>query len=493
VALSLLIACIVMPSARAQDGANVPVIRLDARQVLIPTRVWAAVDNIDYEAVRLDARDFLLFEDEREQTVGNAALIRSGMLTISDNHGKQHSIALTPRGKWTNLDYEAKASYFPSMIYEIAYRPPESPEGSCHNIKIKVKPRSESGNRMTTAEAGPIPRGNHFLNPTLVIDRRSLLLYYRTQYCNLPHFATDPLSGTPVSERLESVANSDRAKDEGFSLGAVVLYDESNTSRVHIALDFPHLSTRTGIPGFQAALLGMFSRANGGVVARFSDSVDNGCPFIDEYKVDDVTRLLCGREFFYNHYETEAVLPPGDYNLRVAIDFGGALRRAEVPLHVRAPEKALAVSGIALCMRYFPHDQPLRGSQPPPDGIPTLPFELTPLVSNGIEFTPTGQTHFKKKDPLAAYFEIYEPLLASGENIHVQFEVRIIDAKTDEVKSDTGFESADGYVNQGKAVIPISQKIAIGELSAGAYQVQIRAKDSSGNSTAWRTTSFTRE
>ena len=97
---------------------------------------------------------------------------------------------------------------------------------------------------------------------------------------------------------------------------------------------------------------------------------------------------------------------------RVAIDFGGALRHAEVPVHIRVPEKALAVSGIALCMRYFPHDQPLRGSQPPPDGIPTLPFELAPLVSKGIEFTPTGKTHFTKKDPLAAYFEVYEPLLA---------------------------------------------------------------------------------
>ena len=75
----------------------------------------------------------------------------------------------------------------------------------------------------------------------------------------------------------------------------------------------------------------------------------------------------------------------------------------------------------------------------------------------------------------------------------MQFEMRVVDAKTGEVKSDSGFRPADGYVNQGKAVIPISQKIAIGELSPGAYQVQVRAKDSSGNSTDWRSASFTRE
>jgi hypothetical protein len=58
-------------------------------------------------------------------------------------------------GKWTNLDYVAGIDYDPLTIYLLAYRPPESPEGSCHTIKIKVNPKSESGDRMTTAQAGP--------------------------------------------------------------------------------------------------------------------------------------------------------------------------------------------------------------------------------------------------------------------------------------------------------------------------------------------------
>ena len=75
----------------------------------------------------------------------------------------------------------------------------------------------------------------------------------------------------------------------------------------------------------------------------------------------------------------------------------------------------------------------------------------------------------------------------------MQFEMRVVDAKTGEVKSDSGFRPADGYVNPGKAVIPISEKVAIDELGRGDYQVQVRAKDSSGNSTDWRSASFTRE
>ena len=99
---------------------------------------------------------------------------------------------------------------------------------------------------------------------------------------------------------------------------------------------------------------------------------------------------------------------------------------------------------------------------------------------------------------MAVYFEVYEPLfveepLNGGDNGHAQFEIRIIDAKMSAIKSDTGFRPADGFVNADSAVIPISAQIAIGKLGPGEYQVQVRAKDSAGAVTDWRSTSFTRE
>jgi hypothetical protein len=449
VALSFLAACFAAPKTDAQDGSNVPVIRVEAHQVLIPVFVTIKFDLAYCDARRLTSLDFHLFEDNKEQKVIDATLLLPyGTRLLADNQGYQFSYALTPRGEWTYLGYAALADHSPGTIYVIAYQPPESPEGSCHTIKVKVNPKSESGNKMTTVELGPLASGNSSRMFTEVADRRNLLLDYRTQYCNVLHAATDPLFGTQASERMESAANSDSAEVEGFYVRAVDFYDESNRSRERVALDFVNLSRQSGYPEFNVALLGMFNRTDGTSAVRFSDSAELGCRIEDS--AESASEILCGRDHFYNHYETEVDLPPGDYDLRVAIDFGGALRRAEVPVHIRTPDK-------------------------------------------GIDFTPTAETRFNKKDPLAAYFELYEPLLAGGGNVHVQFEMRVVDAKTGEVKSDTGFKPADEYLNPGKAVIPISQQVAIGELSPGDYRLQVRAMDSSGNSTDWRTTSFTRE
>jgi hypothetical protein len=156
VALSLLMTCIVMPSARAQDGANVPVIRLDARQVLIPISVIVKLPPLGYYgSTHLTSRDFRLFEDMNEQTIKDATLVRPyGTRLFADNQGYRFRRALTPRGEWTypgDLIWDSFA--FP--IYVLAYRPPESPEGSCHTIKIKVNRESESGERVTTVESGP--------------------------------------------------------------------------------------------------------------------------------------------------------------------------------------------------------------------------------------------------------------------------------------------------------------------------------------------------
>jgi hypothetical protein len=122
-----------------------------------------------------------------------------------------------------------------------------------------------------------------------------------------------------------------------------------------------------------------------------------------------------------------------------------------------------------------------------------MPFEFVPLVSKGIEFTPTGDTRFKKKEPMIAYFEVLEPLLAGTGPTRVQFQMRITDVKTGEVKSDTGLRPSDSYIQTGKTVIPIAEQIAIHELPSGTYRLEVQASDSAGKSTVWRAASFTIE
>ena len=494
------------PYAAAQESGDVPVIRVETEQVLVPTVVFSWVpESVPFrlygyfDVLHLTVRDFHLLADEREQRIDSAALVRPYQTDVArDNLGYQLSVSLTPRGEWTNLRV-SRHDLNPMVadpLYMIAYRPPPSPEGSCHRIKITVSPRDASGRKLTAAESPSALLGNVVLQPREEeVKRSKLLLRYRAEFCNIAHAASDPLFGNPVSAELENLATNDKADQEGFYLSSFDLFDESGAPRIHVALDFPQLSTQTGNPGFQASLLGIFNRTNGGLAARFSDSKWEGWFFPDK----DTSGNNEGLDYSYNHYETEVDLPPGDYDLHSAIDFGGALRRAEVPVTVPAPAQRLAVSGIALCRRYFEHNQIPTAPQLPPDGIRTMPIEMEPLVSKGIEFTPTGDTHFKKDDPMAAYFEVYEPLLVAGQllgdgpNVHAQFEMRVIDASTGAIKFDSGFRPADGFVRLDRAVIPISEQVAIGQLGPGEYRLQVRAMDSAGDTTDWRTTSFTRE
>jgi len=543
--LIFIAACIAaVPCAFAQGGDDVPTIRVETREVIIPTSVtawipersycpWAPASGpcgirllAGYDAVtHLAASDFHLFEDGKEQTITSAAVARPYSTPHQrDSLGYQQGAAATPNGEWKNLHSWPifVGDSLGSPVYSIAYKPPNSPDGSCHNIRITVDPKGPSGNRLTTAEFSGDSFGD-IVFPSKVekVKRSKLLLRYRTQYCNVAHASSDPLYGTPINKKLETLTTEDKTEKGDFVLSAFDLFDESEKSRIHVTLDFPDLSNRSDLPNesdlpdrsdlselsnksdllrIPVALTGEFIRADGTLAARFSDATSGieRCHF-PEHESAPGARLPCNRENFDNHYETEADLPPGDYSLRVAIDFGGVLRRAEVPVHVGVANHRLAVSGIALCRRYFKHDPIQSGPQLPADGIPTMPLELKPLVSKGIEFTPTGDTHFKANDPLAVYFEVFEPLLEDaqlqpgGGNVQVKFEMRVVNAKTGEVKSDSGFRPAGEFVNPGSSVIPVSQNITIGGLAPGEYQIQVRATDSTGAATDWRATTFTRE
>jgi hypothetical protein len=61
---------------------------------------------------------------------------------------------------------------------------------------------------------------------------------------------------------------------------------------------------------------------------------------------------------------------------------------------------------------------------------------------------------------------------------------------TGELKTDTGSRPTDSFIRSESPVIPISQQIAINELSKGTYRLEVHASDSAGNLTDWRATSF---
>ena len=103
VALSVITACVAASSVLAQNSESVPVIRVDARQVLIPTNVWARIEGMEREARHLATRDFRLFEDNKEQIINAATLLHPYWTPILvDNLDHQYNEAL-PRGEYGNI------------------------------------------------------------------------------------------------------------------------------------------------------------------------------------------------------------------------------------------------------------------------------------------------------------------------------------------------------------------------------------------------------
>ena len=284
---------------------------------------------------------------------------------------------------------------------------------------------------------------------------------------------------------MESVAISGKARESGLSLRATEFYDESGAPLVQLDADFPSIGSKAGIPSFSIVLLGMVYRNGDTLATRFSDTDEAGCLF--EQYADPRTLLskACG-DSIPNHYETRVHLTPGEYDLHFVLSYDGQLHRLYVPVSVKAyDDKHLSASGIALCRRFHQHWEP---TQTPT--VPTMPVELAPLVSKGTEFTPTGDARFKKKEPLTAYFELYEPLLTSTGAVNVQFQMKITDVNTGELKTDTGLRTADSFIRPGSRVIPIAEQIAIGELPPGAYRLEVQGSDSAGIHSEWQTTSF---
>jgi hypothetical protein len=119
-----------------------------------------------------------------------------------------------------------------------------------------------------------------------------------------------------------------------------------------------------------------------------------------------------------------------------------------------------------------------------PEAPGRVPGSYVPLVSKGIEITPTADMRFKKEEPLYAYFEVYEPQFAGQSATMVEAHLRILDANTGDVR--IGFEpvNAAPYIKAGSSVICIGREINLASLSNGSYRLEVQTTNSTGKSTA---------
>jgi hypothetical protein len=455
---------------------------VEAHQVLVPVFVFdkERVDappsqGWDEPIPGLTARDFHVLEDGVEQRIQDVTLERDHSWDVVDNF-TLHAVTLhaeysyTPRGIWSCPDQsQSPIRSHPLYRYLLAYAPPASAEGSCHQIKVKV-------------------------------DRPHAVVYARSAYCNTEHSPSDPLNGTPFGKEMERDLASAEAGKISLSLQTGIFLTDTDSVRVHIALEFPWKSLkhewRYQRLYATIGVMGMAYRKDGTVATRFSDQAC--CPSDDPHIIEGATSDQDFSAFdlvhIPNRYDTQIDLPPGEYDLRVVLSDGSKFGRVEVPLTVDQYDRTqLAVSSVVLCKRF--HEV---GAVSPKDTAQLLAQympQYVPLVSKSMEVTPAGDTRFKKGDPLIAYFEVYEPQLATSQPVTVQAHLRIVNASTGAITTDFQPVDAASYIQVGKPVIPIAREIAIDKLPKESYrlEVEVDTSDSAGKSTVWRTANFTVE
>jgi hypothetical protein len=413
----------------------------------------------------LSSVDFHVFDDGKEQNILNVTYEQSLYRDVRDNRGHHTEYIGPGGGKWGTAEWQPGVIadlVFPQ--YVIAYALTDSPEGSCHKINIRI-------------------------------NRDNALIAARSEYCNTKHSTADPLNGTTLGTQLETGLVSSQNNKIDISLLAIPLFTNSDDARVQIALDWPWKSLKG--KSRARAVLGMVFRKDGSLLTRFSDLADMG-GFADgdwpqgwpDWRVYRKVRYTPTNE---NRYETQLMLPPGEYDLRVVLGDGKSFGRAELPLTVSGyDKKGLAISGVALCKQIS--DVSVQNASVLPGAWKNKTLRnYVPLVSRDVEFEPTRNNQFKKGNTLYTYFEIYEPLFEGQSPAAVQFQMRIVDVKTGELRADSQPISATPYMKAGSSIIPVGRGLDISKLPIGSYRLEVQATDSTGKSTAWRTANFTVE
>lgn len=412
----------------------------------------------------LALKDFRVLEDGIEQKIQSVTREHSHWWELFDNDGDHSEYSDAPIGKWSTVDtHRSQDEYWAPPAddsYVIAYIPTPSAKGSCHQIKVSV-------------------------------NRRNVVVFNRSEYCNLQRPLTDPLVETALGQQMERDLASPNKPRIPLSAASGAFFSGSGTTRLHLVLEFSqrslHYQWQNQILVASIGVLALVYRKDGTLATRFSDE---GCcsrdlPTVRVSVFENAFDSTVDAHYdLPTRYEAEYELPPGEYELRVILSDGKKFGIVELPLTIENyANQSLALSSIALCKRYHRVDPPAYT-----DGI--LPSQFVPLASKGMEFTPSTETNFGKHDSMFAYFEAYQPQADGSAAANVHFQLKITDADSGQLKIDSGLRSADEFIQQGKQVIPIVQEIAVHDLPKGNYRLEVQASDSAGHRTPWHTATF---
>jgi hypothetical protein len=327
--------------------------------------------------------------------------------------------------------------------YLLAYAPPESAEGTCHNIRVKVN----KGGYNVRARSG---------------------------YCNVKQ--VDILSGKPAEKQLETVlAGAQPGTLKAPPLQAPFFYTSTNTARVNVAMEIPTSAVKfekvKGKQHTEINVLGVAYRADGAVAAKFSDTVKRD--FEDKKDAEKFTQKPMV-------YQNQFDIGPGDYTLKVAFSESGSnTGKLETPLKIEPYDaNQFSMSALALSSKF--------GDVQPDASLDTELVEgRTPMIVGKKKFEPAVVTRFKPASMVAVYFEVYEPLLmeeSPAKPVQVAAVLRLLDRATGAEKLNSGGVDLAAFLRKGNPVAAVALRAPLENLTPGGYKVEIKVVDSAGRS-----------
>ena len=335
----------------------------------------------------------------------------------------------------------AKISKEQSEFYILSYTPPESPQGSCHKLRVKVK-------------------------------RDGVNLRAREGYCSRTPGAL--LSGNPKEKTLEAKALAAQGGNIAATMQAPYFYKGTNVARVAAVLEIQTSNIsfkkeKNKLVG-QLDVLGIANQEDGAAGARFSDVV--------KLEFDTQAQVDAFKAKPYR-YENQFDIAPGHYKLAVALGAGAeSFGKLEAPLAIESYTAGeFGLSGIALSHEY----RSATASVPGLDEF--LIDDRKKFVSEGVEVVPSGSSKFKTGSVAGIFVEIYEPLLAKPDPrtpLAIAFQMRVLDRATGAVKGDTGGLQLDLRGKQGQASLPLALNLPVKDIAAGAYTLEFEVVDSAG-------------
>jgi VWFA-related protein len=328
--------------------------------------------------------------------------------------------------------------------YVLGYTPPESEEGSCHSLRVKV----DQGGSSVRARSG---------------------------YCNAK--ARDILAGNPIEKTLESRAAASQAGTVAASIQLPYFYTSANVARVNVAMEIPSdvlkFEKQKGKFHAEMNVLGIAYRPDGSVGARFSDTVKR--------EFDDKKQVEAFQQTPF-HYEDEFEVASGKYNLKVVFSASSeksaaSFGKIETPLTIDPWEsKQFGLSGLALS-KQIRQQTDMAGLDA------SLIEDRVPLITQGVQVIPAGSDKFKKMEPALFYAEVYEPMLLNPDPANkpaIGIQIRILDRKTKEQKFSTGLMRLEMPEKSDNPMIPIAERMPLDSVGPGQYVVELQAVDTTG-------------